>query len=70
MKNGLDFTEGPILKKFLSYVVPVMFTSLLQMIYNIADTMIAGKFIGDDALAAGRTDNNDAYVVYGAYCGN
>lgn len=52
MKNRLDFTEGPILKKFLLYVVPLLFTSLLQMLYSMADTMISGTFIGDEALAA------------------
>lgn len=50
MKKNL--TEGNILMTMLLFAVPMIIGNLLQQIYNIADTMIVGKFIGADALAA------------------
>ena len=51
MKNK-KLTEGPILKNLMLFAFPMMLGNLLQQIYNIADMMIVGKFIGADALAA------------------
>lgn len=36
----------------LLFALPMMAGNLLQQIYNIADTMIVGRFVGPDALAA------------------
>ncbi len=52
MKAGVDLTEGPILKKFLLFAVPVLLTSLMQQFYNSADIMIIGQFAEKTALAA------------------
>ncbi len=52
MKAGVDLTEGPILKKMLMFAIPVLFTNLLQQLYNTADSIIVGNFGGTDALAA------------------
>lgn len=45
-------TEGSIAKKLLAFSVPMIFGNLLQQVYNLVDTMICGRFIGADALAA------------------
>ena len=52
MKAGVDLTEGPILKKFIAFAIPVLLTSFIQQLYNSADSMVVGKFAGADALAA------------------
>jgi len=52
MKLGVDLTEGPILKKFIMFAIPVLLTSLMQQLYNAADIMIVGNFADSDALAA------------------
>ena len=44
--------EGPILPKMLRFAVPLMFSSILQLLFNAADVVVVGKFAGDDALAA------------------
>ena len=44
--------EGPILPKMLKFAVPLMFSSILQLLFNAADVVVVGKFAGDDALAA------------------
>lgn len=47
-----DLTEGPILKSLVLFSLPMTAANLLQQCYNLADTMIVGRYIGDDALAA------------------
>ena len=44
--------EGPILPKMLKFAVPLMLSSILQLLFNAADVVVVGKFAGDDALAA------------------
>ena len=47
-----DLTEGDITKKLLLFALPLMVGNLLQQMYNVADTLIVGRFLGADALAA------------------
>ncbi|MDY5541789.1 MAG: MATE family efflux transporter [Lachnospiraceae bacterium] len=49
---NLDLTEGPITSKLLKFAFPLMIGNLLQQLYNIADTLIVGRFLGPNALAA------------------
>ena len=51
-KNGKNLTEGSILKTMLIFAVPMILGNLLQQVYNIADTMVVGRFLGAEALAA------------------
>ena len=50
MENEL--TRGPVMKTMLRFAVPMILGDLLQQCYNIADTLIVGRFLGADALAA------------------
>lgn len=59
-------TSGPVLKPFLSFIIPIILTGFLQQLYNSADTMVVGKFApnGDTALAAvGSTSSLCALIV-------
>lgn len=47
-----DLTHGPITKTMLLFAVPMILGNLLQQLYNVADTLIVGQFLGPDALAA------------------
>lgn len=47
-----DLTKGDSDKTLWRFLLPMMFSVAFQQIYNIADSMIAGKFAGEDALAA------------------
>ncbi|HIS76704.1 MAG TPA: MATE family efflux transporter [Candidatus Merdivicinus excrementipullorum] len=47
-----DLTQGPVMKTMLRFAVPMILGNLLQQCYNIADTLIVGKFLGAGALAA------------------
>jgi len=47
-----DLTVGHPLKVITSFSIPMIFGNFFQLFYNIADTVIVGKFIGSHALAA------------------
>lgn len=47
-----DLTQGPVMKTMLGFAVPMILGNLLQQCYNVADTLIVGKFLGANALAA------------------
>ena len=47
-----DLTTGSITGRLLRFALPLMVGNLLQQLYNVADTLIVGRFLGADALAA------------------
>ena len=51
-KYEMDMCSGGILKKMLMFALPLMLSSILQLLFNAADVVVVGKFAGDDALAA------------------
>ena len=50
-KEG-ELTQGPVMGRMLRFAVPMILGNLLQQCYNVADTLIVGRFLGPDALAA------------------
>lgn len=50
--NTIDMTEGPLFGKILRFSLPLMASSLLQLIYNAADMIVVGRWVGKSALAA------------------
>ena len=50
-----DMTEGRIIPQLTEFTIPLVLGNLFQLTYNAADSVIVGKFVGDDALAAVRT---------------
>ena len=47
-----DMTQGRPWKRILEFSVPMLLGNLAQQLYNTADSIIVGKFVGDDALSA------------------
>ena len=52
IKKTVDLTEGSIQKKLLLFALPLIIGNILQQFYNIVDTIVVGKYLGEDALAA------------------
>ena len=48
-----DLTKGKISKNLILFALPMMAGNLMQQFYNIADTLIVGRVVGKNALAAG-----------------
>ncbi|MDE6719961.1 MAG: MATE family efflux transporter [Treponemataceae bacterium] len=52
IKNTVDLTEGSIPQKLFLFALPLVVGNLLQQFYNIVDTIVVGKYLGENALAA------------------
>lgn len=52
MKTKMDMLNGNLWKNVLLFSLPIAFSMILQQLFNAADVAIAGKFAGDNALAA------------------
>ena len=50
--HEMDMCTGPILSKMLVFAIPLMLSSILQLLFNAADVIVVGRFAGDNALAA------------------
>ncbi len=51
-KYSMDMTRGHLVPQIISFTLPLIASSLLQLLFNAADMVVAGKFAGPDALAA------------------
>lgn len=51
-KFEMDMCSGSVFKKMLFFAVPLMCSSVLQLLFNAADIVVVGRFAGDNALAA------------------
>lgn len=50
--HQIDMTQGAIFPKLLEFSVPLIFSSILQLLFNAADIVVVGRFAGDNSLAA------------------
>lgn len=50
--HQIDMTNGAILPKLLSFSIPLIFSSALQLLFNAADVIVVGRFAGENSLAA------------------
>ena len=50
--SSVDLLRGPILRSLLIFALPTLVSNIFQQLYNTADVMIVGRFIGPDAWAA------------------
>ncbi len=51
-KYAIDMCNGPILPKLLRFALPLMCSSVLQLLFNAADVVVVGQYCGDDSMAA------------------
>ena len=52
MAKDFDFTTGSIPKKILLFSLPLMAGNIFQQLYNVVDTLVVGRFLGEAPLAA------------------
>ena len=52
MSKAGDLTSGPMLKKIILFSLPLAASSFLQLLFNAADVVVVGRFVGSAALAA------------------
>ncbi len=67
MKN--DMTKGTVLPIILRFMIPLMIGNMFQQVYNAVDSMIVGRFVGEEALAAVGSTGTIMFLVQGIACG-
>ena len=53
--GGITMTEGPLAKNMLIFSIPLIFSQLLQVLFNMADVAVVGKFANATALGSETT---------------
>ena len=51
-RRNIDMVRGPIFKNVISYTIPIIFTGILQLLFNAADLIVVGQFCGSVSVAA------------------
>lgn len=65
INGSKDLTEGNPMKLILNFGLPLLFGLLFQQFYNMVDTIIVGKFLGVDALAAVGSTGSINFMILG-----
>lgn len=68
-EKSISMTEGVIWKQLLFFSVPLLIGNLFQQMYNTVDTVVVGKFIGQEALAAVGSSNSLINLIIGMFLG-
>ena len=59
-----DMTQSSEMRHIIMFSLPLLAGNLLQQTYNIVDTMVVGRYLGDDALAAVGATGSITYLFY------
>ena len=65
MSGAKDLTQGRVSRIILGFYFPLLATSMLQQLYNFADTAIVGKGLGDNSLAAVGNMGSLCFLIVG-----
>ncbi len=68
-QGTVDFSTGPIARKIVSFAFPLFIGNLFQQLYNAADTLIVGNFLGPEALAAVSSSGSLIFMMVGFFNG-
>ena len=61
----LDMTKGTPWKLIVRFIVPIIIGNIFQQLYNMVDTIIVGRFVGVDALAAVGATGSVSFLILG-----
>ena len=63
--SAVLMTEGPIWRRLVAFAIPLFLGNLFQQLYNTADSLIVGNFLGSNALAAVSSSGNLIFLMVG-----
>ena len=68
-RSSVNFREGPILKKILIFALPIFLGSVFQQMYHMVDSIVVGRYVSADALAAVGSSSTLSNVLVGIMSG-
>ncbi|MBP3876328.1 MAG: MATE family efflux transporter [Lachnospiraceae bacterium] len=69
VSGGTDMLHGPLLKKMILFALPLALSSMLQQLFNAADTAVVGRFASSQAMAAVGSNSAIINLVVGLFTG-
>ena len=60
-----DMTTGSIMRHLIAFSVPLLIGNIFQQLYNMADTIIVGRYVGANALAAVGSTGTIMFLIVG-----
>lgn len=67
--RDVNMLDGPLLKSIISYTVPIIFTNLLQLMFNAADLVVVGRFCGSTSVAAVGATSSLVHLIINLFMG-
>ncbi|MBP3919584.1 MAG: MATE family efflux transporter [Clostridia bacterium] len=68
-KYEINMCEGPLFSKLIAFALPLMLSSILQLLYNAADVIVVGQFAGHAALAAVSSTGSLVNLIVNLFIG-
>ncbi len=68
-KYNVDMCNGPLLKKIIMFALPLMLSGFLQLFFNAADMVVAGRFAGSNALGAVGCTSSLIHLIVNLFMG-
>ncbi len=67
--KAINMTEGPLTKSIIAYAVPIILTSMLQLLFNAADLIVVGQFCGGQSVGAVGATNSLTNLITNFFIG-
>lgn len=68
-KINRNMCEGPMLGNIILYTIPIILTSVFQLLFNAADLIVVGRFCGSDSVAAVGATGSLTYLIISLFIG-
>ena len=68
-KDEIDMLHGNLWTGMLAFAVPLMLTNILQLVFNAADMIVVGRFVGKESLAAVGSTTNIIFLLTNLFIG-
>ena len=67
--HEINMTQGKLSKQLLSFALPFMLTGIIQLLFNAADMVVVGSFVGETALAAVGSTTSLVHLLVNLFIG-
>ena len=68
-RREVDLTQGPIWKQLIRFALPLLLGNVFQQMYNTVDSIVLGRYVGTEALAAVGSCGNAINALIGFFIG-
>lgn len=67
--SHIDMCNGPLFQNVIAYTIPIILTSILQLLFNAADLVVVGQFCGSNSVAAVGATSSIVHLIVNFFAG-